>query len=136
MKTYIIGFFATLLPILILDGIWLSVMIKNFYLRYLGDLFAAKPSLAPAAVFYIIYCIGILFFVVFPLLKSQAGYGTIFLHGAFLGLIAYATYDLTNQATLKNWTTLITVTDIVWGAFLTGTAATCAAWILRILKLI
>lgn len=135
MKTYIIGFFATLIPILILDAIWLTTMIKSFYLKHLGELFAAKPSLTPAIIFYILYCIGVMYFVVLPLLRSQASLGTVFLTGAFFGLIAYATYDLTNQATLKNWATIVTVVDLVWGAFLTGTAATSAVWIIRILKI-
>lgn len=135
MKTYIIGFFATFIPILVLDAIWLTTMIKSFYLKYLGEIFAPKPSLAPAAVFYLLYCVGILFFIVFPLLKSNASYTTVFFTGAFFGLIAYATYDLTNQATLKNWPIIITMVDLVWGAFLTGVASTCAVWIIRLMKL-
>lgn len=135
MKTYIIGFFAVSVPMLILDAIWLSTMIKTFYTKYLGELFAAKPSLTPALVFYILYAIGLLYFVVLPLLKSNASWGTVFLTGAFLGLIAYGTYDLTNQATMKNWPTIVTLVDLVWGAFLTGTVSVIAVWIMKIMKL-
>lgn len=134
MKTYIIGFFAVSIPMLALDAIWLMTMIKTFYTKYVGELFAAKPSFAPAAVFYLLYTIGVLYFVVLPLLRSNASYTTIFFTGAFLGLIAYGTYDLTNQATLKNWPTIITLVDLAWGALLTGTVSAIAVWIMKITK--
>ncbi len=136
MKTYIIGFFAVTIPKLMLDAIWLTTMIKTFYIKYLGELFADKPSIAPAAVFYILYGIGVLFFVVLPLLRANASLGTVFLTGAFLGLIAYGTYDLTNQATLKNWPVIITLVDLAWGAFLTGIVSTIAVAIMRAMKLL
>lgn len=135
MKTYIIGFFAVTIPMLIIDAIWLTTMIKTFYTKYLGELFAAKPSLLPALVFYIVYGIGVLYFVVLPLVRANAGYGTVFLTGALLGLVAYGTYDLTNQATLKNWPTIVTIVDLVWGAMLTGAVSAIAVWILKIMKL-
>ena len=135
MKTYIIGFFAVSIPMLILDAIWLTTMIKTFYTKYLGELFAAKPSLVPAGIFYVLYTLGVLYFVVLPLLRTNANYMTVFLTGAFLGLVAYGTYDLTNQATLKNWPTIITVVDLIWGAFLTGIVSTIAVWIMRYVKL-
>jgi uncharacterized membrane protein len=134
MKTYIIGFFVTILTTLLLDAIWLSTMMKTFYSKHLSHIFADKPSLTPALIFYILYAIGLLYFVVFPLLAANASYGKIFLTGAFLGLIAYGTYDLTNQATVKNWPVIVTLVDLVWGAFLTGTVATAAAAALRIFK--
>lgn len=135
MKTYIIGFFVTILTTLILDGIWLTTMMKSFYSKHLGHIFADRPSLAPALVFYILYAIGLLYFVVFPLITTQASYGKIFLTGAFLGLLAYGTYDLTNQATIKNWPTIVTLVDLCWGAFLTGTVATVTVWTIRIFKI-
>ena len=134
MKTYIIGFFATMVPMLILDGIWLSTMIKGFYVKHLDAIFAAKPSFAPAIVFYLIYTVGVLYFVVLPLIRIQASLGTVFLTGAFLGLITYAAYDLTNQATLKNWPVIITIVDLMWGAFLTGCVSVCAVLIMRYIK--
>lgn len=135
MKTYIIGFFAILTTTLVLDAIWLSTMMKSFYGKHLGHIFADKPSLTPALIFYILYAIGLLYFVVFPLLVANASYGKIFLTGAFLGLIAYGTYDLTNQATVKDWPVIVTLVDLTWGAFLTGTVSIAAAWIIRIFKL-
>ncbi len=134
MKTYIIGFFAVSIPMLLLDAVWLTTMIKTFYTKHLGHLFADKPSLTPAAIFYLMYAVGVLYFVVLPLLRSNASYVTVFLTGAFLGLIAYGTYDLTNQATMKNWPTIITVVDLAWGALLTGTVSMIAVWIMKITK--
>ncbi len=135
MKTYVIGFFVTLLTTLALDAIWLTTMMKTFYSKHLGHIFADKPSLAPALLFYVLYAIGLLYFVVFPLMQANASYGKIFLTGAFLGLIAYGTYDLTNQATVKNWPVIVTFVDLVWGSFLTGTVATVTVWLMRICKL-
>jgi uncharacterized membrane protein len=135
MKTYIVGFFVIILTTLVLDVIWLTTMMKSFYSKHLGHIFADKPSITPALIFYVLYAIGLLYFVVFPLLMANASYGKIFLTGAFLGLIAYGTYDLTNQATVKNWPAIVTMVDLVWGAFLTGTVATVTAWIIRIYKL-
>lgn len=135
MKTYIIGFFAVTIPMLILDAVWLTTMMKTFYTKHLGELFAAKPSLLPALVFYILYGVGVLYFVVLPLVRADASLGTVFLTGAFLGLIAYGTYDLTNQATMKNWPTIVTLVDLVWGALLTGVVSTIAVWIMKLMKL-
>lgn len=136
MKTYIIGFFTTILSILILDAVWLSLTMKTFYAKHLGHLFADKPSLTPAVLFYILYSVGLLYFVIMPVIRSGASLSSIFVTGAFFGLIAYATYDLTNQATMKDWVTAVTVVDLVWGSFLTGTVSTVAVWVIRLLKLI
>lgn len=135
MKTYIIGFFVTLLTTLLFDAIWLTTMMKTFYVKHLGHIFAEKASLTPALIFYILYTIGILYFVIFPLIAVNASYGKIFLTGALFGLIAYGTYDLTNQTTLKNWPVVVTFVDMIWGAFLTGAASTVTIWIIRIYKL-
>lgn len=136
MKTYIIGFFATIIPMLLIDVVWLTTMTQTFYKKYLGTLFAEKPSLTPAIIFYIIYGLGVVYFVVVPLLRANASLTTVFLTGAFLGLLAYGTYDLTNQATVKNWPTIVTAVDLVWGAALTGTVSTIAVWFMRLIKLI
>lgn len=135
MKTYIIGFFVTLLTTLVLDGIWLSTMLKTFYAKNFSGVLEMKSSLTPAIIFYIIYTLGVLYFVVLPLLNAQTSYLTVFLTGAFFGLVAYGTYDLTNHATIKNWPAIVTIVDLAWGAFLTGTVATVTVWIIRLFKL-
>ncbi len=80
---------------------------------------ASNPKLVFAIFFYPLYALGIAWFAV----NSDGDLVKAFLSGAFLGLIAYATYDLTNQITLKEWPLLVTVIDIAWGALLTGTVA-------------
>jgi uncharacterized membrane protein len=114
IKSYIV----TLVSLLVLDGFWIGVIAKNFYHKYLGFIFAEKFVLWPAGIFYLLYAFGIVFFVVTPALEAKS-IGMALMRGALLGLIAYATYDLTNQATISKWPVIITVVDIIWGAFVT-----------------
>lgn len=113
---------ASLVTMLALDFVWLSLMVERLYRPALGDLMAAKPRLGVAAVFYLAYGAGMVFLAVAPALKeaslARAGVG-----GLVLGAMAYATYDLTNQATLRTWSTKLTLIDIAWGACLTAVAA-------------
>jgi uncharacterized membrane protein len=132
MKTIIVGALGFLVPMLILDFFWLTTMVKSFYGKYIGDLLAPNPNFAPAIVFYVLYCVGALVFVVFPAISGNFSFGKVFLFGALFGLVAYGTYDLTNQATLKTWSTVVTVVDLAWGAFITGTASTIALYFVKI----
>ena len=93
-------------------------MAKSFYQKYLGFIFAEKFVLWPAGIFYLLYAFGIVFFVVNPALEAKS-IGMALMRGALLGLLAYATYDLTNQATISRWPTIVTVVDILWGTFVT-----------------
>jgi uncharacterized membrane protein len=122
-RTYLTAYAATAVAFLAVDSVWLSVMASQLYRPLLGDLLAEDFDLAAAALFYVIYVGGIVFFAIRPALESGRA-ATAALNGAIFGLCAYRTYDLTNQATLKNWPTLITVADLCWGTFLTATAAT------------
>ncbi len=134
MKTNFVAYFATLVPLLALDALWLTMMAKRFYAPRLGSLMAASPNFLPAGIFYVAYAAGIVCFVVLPGLKGEWGLAKFFLLGAFFGGIAYATYDLTNQATLRNWPLAVTAVDLVWGAVLTGVVSCVAALITRALK--
>jgi uncharacterized membrane protein len=89
----------------------------------LGDLLLDGFKPFPAIAFYILYVAGILIFAVAPALASGR-WTTALARGAMLGLLAYATYDLTNQATLRGWSSVVTIADLCWGTVLTGTAAT------------
>ncbi|MCW5711521.1 DUF2177 family protein [Shinella sp.] len=122
MKTIVIAYLATGIAFLIIDAIWLSTMADMLYRPLLGDKLAPQFDLAPAVVFYLIYIAGIVFFAVMPALDGE-GLGKAALNGAILGLVAYATYDLTNQATLRDWPLSITLADIPWGAFVTAIGA-------------
>lgn len=126
MKSFLISYATAFFSMLAIDAVWLSVMSKRFYTPYLGHLLADAPRFVPAGIFYVLYIFGIVFFVVSPALENGASLLKVFLSGALLGLFAYATYDLTNQATLKSWPTIVTLVDLVWGTLLTGTIAVLA----------
>jgi uncharacterized membrane protein len=132
MKEYVIGYFCFLIPMLAIDSVWLFTMSKRFYASRIGSLLADKPRLAPAAVFYLIYAFGATVLVVVRAVSNDTGYLKVFGLGAILGLIAYATYDLTNQATLKEWPTVVTAVDLVWGAALTGVVSIIAVSLTRL----
>ena len=124
--TWIIAFVAAAVAFGVLDALWLGWAGENFYRPRLGDLLADSFRMGPALVFYTAYVAAMVWFAVRPGLEN--GLGAAALNGALLGAICYATYDLTNQATLRSWSTTITVVDILWGAFATGVAATIATY--------
>lgn len=120
-----IAYVATLITFGAVDFVWLSVMAKRLYLPTLGDMLLDDARIPPAVVFYLLYPVGVVVFAVLPALKS-ANIGAAVGLGALFGLIAYATYDLTNFATLKNWNLTITVADMAYGAVATAIAASAA----------
>jgi uncharacterized membrane protein len=122
MRTYGVAWFATALVFLGLDTVWLSFSASVLYRPLLGDLLRDDFLLVPAALFYVIYTAGIVAFAISPSLASGR-WTAAGLRGLFLGLFGYAVYDLTNQATLRNWPVTITVADLIWGALLTAVAA-------------
>lgn len=128
MKTYIVAYLSTLIVFVAIDFIWLSSMADRLYRPLLGDLLAPNFQLAPAVAFYLIYAAGLTLLAVQPGLAAGS-LGTAVLYGAILGFTAYATYDLTNQATLRNWSTVLTIADLIWGTFLSAVAAGSGQWI-------
>jgi len=106
------------IPVFIIgDLLWLGVIAKDFYFSRIGDLLLTPPNWYAAVAFYALFLLGLTFFVIHP--GVTAGSLTkVLLTGAFFGLIAYATYDLTSLATLKNWSLTLTLVDMAWGAFL------------------
>ena len=122
MKTELTAYFATLVVFVALDFVWLSAMGSNLYRPTLKDIMLDGFRPVPAILFYLIFVAGLVYFVVRPGVVAPS-WGTILLNGSFFGLCAYATYDLSNHATLRNWTTTLTVVDMVWGALLSGVAA-------------
>lgn len=129
MPTALIAFFAALVPMLAIDAVWLSTMAKRFYAPRIGHLMAPTPDLAPAAIFYLLYGIGLTVLVVLPAIRGQWSLAHAFASGALLGLVAYGTYDLTNQATLLNWPVAVTLVDLLWGGLLTGAVTVIAVLI-------
>jgi uncharacterized membrane protein len=119
---YLAAYIACILVMGALDFLWLTNTSTPLYHRDLGPLLADKPDMTTAVVFYLLYIVGILIFAVRPALSS-ADWKTAALYGALFGFFAYATYDLTNQATMKVWSFRVTLLDIAWGTLLTGVTA-------------
>jgi uncharacterized membrane protein len=130
VKAYAVTYFATALVFLGIDSVWLTLAAHRLYRPLMGSMLLERFHRLPAIFFYVIYAAGIVVFAISPALS--AGRWTIAaMYGAFLGLLAYATYDLTNQATLQNWPLTVTIADLCWGTFLTAVAATAGYLIAR-----
>jgi uncharacterized membrane protein len=122
----ILQFLVVAAAFAVIDAIWLKTM-NPFYRGQIGELLADRPNLGYAVVFYLIYIAGIVFFALRPALDGGSWLSAVG-YGAALGAFAYATYDLTNAATLKTWPLQLIVVDILWGAALTA-LATLAGWL-------
>jgi len=105
-----------------IDMLWLGLIAKNFYREKLGYIMATEVNWPAAIIFYLLYIAGILYFAVHPALKD-ASWQMALLKGVLLGGLCYATYDLTNMATLRGWPWQIVVVDILWGMVLTGSVS-------------
>ena len=113
---------ATAMAFIALDFVWLTLASPTIYKTEIGPLLLAQPKIGPALVFYGLYLVGVVVFVVRPALDSGKLAAAI-LAGVFYGVVAYATYDLTNLATLAGFTTKLAVIDMVWGGLATGVAS-------------
>ena len=112
-----------------IDSVWLLTMASRLYQPTIGHLLAPQPDLLAAAVFYAIYIAGMVVFTVRPQLPD-ARLASAALRGGFFGFVAYATYDLTNQATMRDWPWLVTGIDLLWGTFLTASVTVVAKGLL------
>ena len=126
---WIIAYVSAAVAFGVLDALWLRWAGPNFYRPALGDLLAEQFRMGPALVFYLLYIAAMVWFAVRP--GIALGVPHAVLNGALLGGIAYATYDLTNQATLKVWPVHVTLVDIAWGASATALACGIAAFAVR-----
>lgn len=122
LKTYLI----TLPVFLAIDLVWLSLIARKFYAKYLGYLMKTNVNFAAAGLFYLLFVVGLVVFSILPALEKNSWTQALFL-GALLGLISYATYDLTNLATIKDWPLVVTIVDIVWGTVL-GASVSLASY--------
>jgi len=111
---YVKLYFSTLLAFLPIDGIWLGFVARGFYGRYLGFLLKPNPNWMAASLFYLLFVAGTLLFVIIPARQHESG-KKVLVCGAIFGLVTYATYDLTNLATIKDWPLVVTVVDLAWG---------------------
>lgn len=123
MLKWIVAYLSTGVAMAVVDFGWLTTMTDRLYKPILGPIMTPKPDMGAAVIFYLIYVGGIVFLAVAPALKEGA-WTRAAINGAALGFVAYATYDLTNQATLQVWQWKLTIIDMCWGTFLTMASAT------------
>jgi uncharacterized membrane protein len=127
MTPYLIAFGIAAVVFGALDAMWLSWAGPNLYRPVIGEIMAEDFDMGAAGVFYFIYLIGMVWFAIRPGIES-GNWTTALVNGLALGALCYATFDLTSQAVLKMWATKISIADICWGAFATGTTSALATW--------
>jgi uncharacterized membrane protein len=126
LKLYLIA-----LPVfLAIDMVWLVFISKEFYAKHIGYLMAKNPNLLAALIFYLIFIAGLIVFVITPALDKKMWTQALLL-GALFGLVSYATYDLTNLATVKDWPLIITIVDLIWGTVLAASVSVITFFIAR-----
>jgi len=130
MKLFFIAYGVALIAFLVIDGIWLGLVAKQFYASEMGDLLSPDFRALPAAIFYLGYTAGLVYLAVRPG-ATDISLLNVALTGALVGLMAYGTYDMTNLATLRDWPATLSIVDMLWGAILSGSVALIAAWVLR-----
>lgn len=126
----IISYLLTAVVFFAIDMVWLGFIAKDLYRKYLGNFLSDKVNWTAAIVFYLLFIVGIFYFSILPAVEKNSVIKAI-ISGAFLGMLTYATYDLTNLATLKNWPLPIVFIDIAWGALLTGIVSTAGYYIVK-----
>ena len=130
MRKALIAFAVLAIAFLVIDSVWLGVIAVDFYKATIGHLLAPKPNFVAAAFFYVIYLAGVVHFVILPAVEKESVLNAT-RQGALFGLVAYATYDLTNMATMRDWPLSVTLADLAWGAFITAASSTISAWAVR-----
>lgn len=119
LKMYGIAFII----FLAIDAIWLGLVAPKFYKEYIGHLMAERPNFIAALIFYLIFIVGVVYFVVNPGIEAQS-LTKVLIAGAMFGFMTYATYDLTNLATLRDWPLTVTIVDLIWGTVLSTSVGT------------
>lgn len=131
MIDYVYAYFTALISMAVLDAAWLGLVAPAFYKKHVGFIMADKPNWYAAVAFYLVYILGATLFVIYPGWKHADSLIKIALMGGLFGFVTYATYDLTNQATLKNWPAIVTGVDLLWGTVLTAAVCTVSVVVLK-----
>ncbi len=121
----LVSYAATLVVFVAVDMIWLGAMVSRLYRPILGDILAGSVNLKAALAFYALYPLGLVIFAIAPALKAQS-LAIAIAYGALFGFFTYATYDLSSQATLRNWSLELTLVDVGWGTVLGATSSAVA----------
>lgn len=132
LKQTVLLYLVTFVVFFLIDMVWLGVVARGFYRKHLGPMLNPKVNWVAAVLFYALFIVGLLVFAVKPAILHGTPVKAMLL-GALLGLISYATYDLTNLATLKDWPLVVTIIDLVWGTVLGGSVSLVSALIGKIL---
>ncbi len=127
VNSFLKKYLYTFIPFLVLDALWLGLVAPSFYKANIGHLMTDTPNFAAAGLFYLLYVAGLVVFVT----GREGNLKQAALRGAFFGLLCYATYDLTNLATLRDWPVLVTVVDLIWGTFASTVTSVAAVWLMR-----
>jgi len=127
---YLLAWAATFIAMIAIDLLWLGVIAKGLYQQGMGNLMAPQPRLAVAALFYLMYPVGLVIFAVLPGMAADSLARAAML-GALFGLFAYGTYDLTNLAAVRGWPVGLSLIDMAWGTFVSGVSATAGLAALR-----
>ena len=130
MKSYLVTYIGTLVVLVVIDAIWLTLVMRHLFAAHLQPLLADPLRYGAAAMFYLVFTAGLLVLVIEPAAASGSWLRSVLL-GLTLGLTAYATYDLTNRATLAAWPMVIVVVDIAWGSFVSAVSALAGYILLR-----
>jgi uncharacterized membrane protein len=131
MINYFYAFITSLLSMAILDAGWLGLVAPKFYRKHIGFIMAKNPNWTAAVAFYLVFILGLTIFVVYPGWHQHHSALKVVLTGGLFGFVTYATYDLTNQATLKNWPAIVTAVDMLWGTVLVGAVSIVAVSLLK-----
>lgn len=123
MLKYLAAYLGAGLAFAVIDAVWLTTVGPRLYRPALDEVLADRFNLPAAIAFYLVFIAGVLMLAILPAVREGAGWTRAMANGAMLGFVAYATYDLTNQATLKVWSLKVTLADIGWGTVLTACAA-------------
>jgi len=126
----IISYLLTAVVFFAIDMLWLGLIAKNLYRKYLGSFLSDTVNWTAAIVFYLLFIVGIFYFAILPAIEKNS-LAKALLSGALFGFFTYATYDLTNLATLKNWPLPIVFIDMAWGAVLTALVSTAGYYIVK-----
>jgi uncharacterized membrane protein len=115
-------FFIALAAFFAIDMVWLVFVAKSFYQKHLGFIMRPDVNWIAAIIFYLLFIAGLVIFVIAPAIEKHSWTHAL-IYGALFGLITYATYDLTNLATLKDWPVLVTIVDLAWGMVVSTTVS-------------
>jgi uncharacterized membrane protein len=124
----ILLYIATVVVFFAIDMVWLGLISKNFYATQLGYLMRSPINWSAAVVFYLLFIVGILFFAVYPAIQAHSILRALYM-GMLFGFFTYATYDLTNYATIRDWPFMVTIVDMIWGTVLCGAVASASYFV-------